>query len=320
MLTFELAPETANDGWTQSEITTMDDCGQMWYWRYDQRLRKKGEFSWALVVGSCVHATLEQMYATKGARWSIPALIYPEGTILTPTQMEKETYWVMVIQAMMTAYAQHYQSDFERFVVDEIEEKVEVRFMGFIFRGMIDLRYRPQANDGLWIMDHKTTSRLNLQVTGSWDFRFQFMFYLWLKWKANPDGAPRGYVTNGIKKPELRQGKKETVEEFAERVRVDMVHEPQKYFYREKMPMATDAMMNFETNVLAPKIYRLQMLQGKDGPVPAATVAHNMNTNHCQAYGRPCEYIDLCRFGRDKMGFLYEQRGAKHEELEEAEG
>ena len=317
MLTFELNPERAADGWTQSEITTMDDCGQLWYNRYHQLLRKKGDFSWALIVGSAFHAAMEQMYLTKGERWTVPTFKYPAGTVLSPNQQEKEMYWFHVLPAMCTAYSQYYHSDFERFVVEQIEEIVEIEFMGFVFRGMIDLRFRPQANDGEWIMDHKTAGRIDASTTAGWDFRFQFMFYLWLKWKQGKTKL-RGYYINGVKKPELRVKKGETIESFAERVRQDMVFEPQKYFYREKLIMTADAMQNFESVVLMPKIARLQMLAGKDGPVPAGTVAHNMNTNHCQVYGRPCEFLELCRHG-DDMLFQYESREHKHEELETEE-
>lgn len=335
MVTFEFNPELASEGWTQSEITTLDDCGEKWFYRYHELLRKKNSFSWPLIVGSAFHATLEQMYATAGKRWTVPSLVYPEGTILSPTQATEEIYWNHVLEAMTTAYAQHYAQDFENFVIEEIEEIVEVEYMGFKFTGMIDLRFRPVAHDGAWIMDHKTTSRLNLTVTAGWDFRFQFMFYLWLKWKqmehinetSHTTKALRGYYINGVKKPELRLGKKETVEGFAERCRQDMLFEPQKYFYREKLIMTADAMRNFEEKVLAPKITRLQMLtntlDGNDRLAQysrflAGTVAHNLNTDACQRYGKPCEFLELCRYGSDQL-FGYEQRSRKHEELEAEE-
>ena len=319
METFVLNPERAAEGWTQSEITLMDDCGQKWFYRYHELLRKKGDFSWALIVGSAFHATLEQMYATQGQRWAVPTLVFPPGTVLSGQQMEKEMYWNHVLPAMCTAYSQYHASDFEKFVVEEIEEKVEVEFMGFKFRGMIDLRFRPIAKDGQWIMDHKTASRIDTATTAGWDFRFQFMFYLWLKWKQGTVPL-RGYFINGVKKPELKIKKTESLPEFAERCRQDMVFEPQKYFYREKLIMTADAMEHFERHVLMPKIIRLQMLAGQasigeESEVIAATVARNMNTSHCQAYGIPCEFLDLCRHGQDMM-FNYERRDHKHEELE----
>ena len=316
MMTFEFNPERGLEGFTQSEITLMDDCGKKWWYRYHELLRKKGDFSWALIVGSAFHGALEQMYATRGERWATPSLVYPTGTLLSPAQQEKELYWVHVLPAMCTAYSQYYAHDFETFVVEEIEEKVEVEFQGFVFRGMIDLRFRPIAKDGQWIMDHKTTSRLDTGTTAGWDFRFQFMFYLWLKWKQGKQPL-RGYYVNGVKKPELKLKKTESLEEFAERVRADMVFEPQKYFYREKLIMTSHAMQHFEDEVLAPKVERLLMLTGQGGydPHAAATVAHNMNTSHCQMYNMPCEFLELCRHGKDQL-FNYEHREHKHEELE----
>ena len=311
---FTMNPERAAEGFTQSEITLMDDCGQKWYYRYHELLRKRGDFSWALLVGSAMHAALEQMYATKGERWAVPSLQFPPGTILSPAQQEKELYWTHVLPAMLTAYSQHYANEFEKFVIEEIEEKVEVYFEGFTFRGMIDLRFHPISTDGEWIMDHKSASRLTIETTAGWDFRFQFMFYLWLKWKQGKTRL-RGYFINGIKKPELRVGKKETIQAFAERVRQDMVFEPQKYFYREKLIMTADAMTHFERVVLMPKIYRLRQVTGVYGPELAGAIVHNLNTSHCQAYGIPCEFLPLCRHGQEML-FDYERRDHKHEELE----
>lgn len=148
-----------------------------------------------------------------------------------------------------------------------------------------------------------------------WDFRFQFMFY---PWAARRMGVEvNGFMPTAIKKPELRQKMGESVESFAARVRTDMIVDPEKYFYREKQIITKDAMEHFEKFVLAPKVARLQLLSNPDPsfqPFQQA-IAWDMNTDYCQKYGRPCEFIRLCRHGWDKYGFEYEARPNKHEEL-----
>lgn len=315
MLTFELNPHVAEAGFTQSEMTLLDTCGKKWYWRYARLLTLRGSFSWATVIGSAVHTTLERMYETCGDTWETPPFLFPAGTILTPADEQKEQQWRYILDGMMTAYSQHHFSDFERWKITSLEETVEVEHWGFKFRGKIDMRYRDTDSALDWIIDHKTTFRLGPDITGMWNFKFQFMFYLWLCWKAGKPNL-RGYQVNAIRKPELRLGKTETLAAFQERIRQDMVHEPQKYFYRAAIPMDVVALQRFEDEVLWPKVRRLQVLANVDSGSLAGMVAHNMNTDACYLYNKPCEFLKLCMEGEAEWLHEYDARPAKHEELE----
>lgn len=316
MLTFELSPIVAADGFTQSELTCMDDCGKKWFWRYHEQLTRRGSFHWSLVIGDAVHKTLEQMYATKGETWEVKPFRYPSGVILDPSDSAKEKLWYVIVDAMMTAYSQHYYRDFEEWEIEKIEETVEVEFMGFKFKGKIDLRYRNIGSRLDWITDHKTTFRLGPDITAMWEFKFQFMFYLWLMWKSGRDDL-NGYQINAIRRPELRLGKTEGFPEFGERIRQDMVHEPQKYFYRNAIKFDVDMLRHFENRVLLPKVERLVLLSGDAYKYNAASaIAHNMNTDACYRYGKPCEFLALCMQAPEDFLHEYDKRSSKHEELE----
>jgi len=320
---FVYNPANRELGFTQSEISTLSNCGMKWNLLYNHCLKKTGTFSWALVVGDAFHDAMEQLYRNRGQGFVLKEFKFPIDVILTNNQKAEEHYWRQVLQAMIEAYVIYYKDDFSRWIYtdSDVEEEICIEYMGFKLRGKIDLRFEPAPNRGLHILDHKTTSKIDAEVTAGWDFRFQFMFYLWLDWKSGRN--PRGFYTNAVKKPQLRRKNNgtEPVEEFAQRVRTDMIQEPEKYFYRDVLPISSGALKHFEDVVLAPKIARLQILEDSDSkyfhsaPEAQKAIALDMNTDECQRYGAPCQFIDLCRHGWDQHGFEFTQRPAKHEEL-----
>lgn len=324
-----LLANTFQEGCTQSEMTTMDNCGQLWFWRYGMLLRKKGGFSWALAFGSAVHTAWEEMYSTKGKRWSVPdlRLFLPKGISLSIDQQKQLEYWQGVAQIQAECYHHYYRDDFDVFEVEQSEIIVDIifRWMGVDIRlkGMIDLKFAMLQSEGMWMMDHKTTSRLDLKTVQGWDFRFQFMFYLWLMTKHEEQQGTgqkfRGYYINALKKPTITVRKNDTLDMFFERLRNEMLMEPEKYYYREKLLLSKQSLEHFEQHVLGPKLHRIALLTNDDVPDSIkSSIVNNMNTDHCQRYG-VCEFLPLCAHGWDLEGFQYDKRGTKHEELESEE-
>lgn len=303
------------EGWTQSEITTMDDCSMMWMWRYGLLLRRKGWFSWASAYGTAFHSTMEEMYATKGKRWSPAAIKIPKGVVLNKDQLKDFEYWTNILQVQTAQYAQYWKDDFDLFQIRRLEVDVDITFEGIRFRGKIDLTFGTSKEGLIWLMDHKTTSRLDFKTVAGWDFRFQFMFYLWLAMKADPSIQFSGYYINAIKKPTIRQKQNESLETFYARLEMNMAMEPESYYYRDRLLLTSKSISHFEEFVLRPKINRIKLLTNPETPAMIKeTLAMNPNTNRCQLYGT-CEFLPLCEHGYDIEGFQYEQRDAKHEEL-----
>lgn len=303
------------DGFTQSEFSEMS-CMQRWNYRYVQLLVKTGIVTpIALAVGTAFHGAMEQFYATKGKRVNVATLQFKDTDIPSLVDHQKLNFWNLMLPAMLEAYCIYYKGDDTRWELLELEREVDIVFRGIRLRGKIDLKVRDTS--GLWIVDHKTTSRLNRDVVAGYDFRFQFMFYLWLESKINPKEKLKGFIVNTMKKPELRQKVSESVEAFVDRCRTDMISEPDKYFYREAYPITKDALEHFEQEVVIPKLNVLQFLIDHPESEVAQSLMKVKNTDECQKWGKqPCAYIDLCRHG-DKMSFLFDKKPAKHEELGE---
>ena len=312
-------PRIFSDGFTQSELSTFGACAQKWHWRYNEMIDKAGSYSMALMVGTAFHDSMEQFYKTLGKRVNVATLQFEEHVVPSADDYQDLTYWNAVLPMIVRAYTIYYKDDFQLFTVEQIEEEVDVKWEGFRLRGKIDLRF--EELNGLFIMDHKTSGRLTKETVAGWDFRFQFMFYLWLKTIQDPAIKKRlkGYWINAVKKPELRVKKNESIPQFAQRCFEDMVAEPEKYFYRERFYVTKDLLEHFEKHVVTPRLNLLRAISDPKTPVWLAEgILFNKNTDECQHYmGAPCPYIDLCRHGEDKMGFLYRKRDQKHMELAE---
>lgn len=322
LLEFEINPELIGEGMTQSEMQTWDNCGEKWYLGYNLLLTKLGSFSWALTYGGWIHGALEEFYTTKGKRWSISSDIRNKQ-FLSQEQLADVEYWSKLAQIQMEIYASHYKNDFDFFrpIPSGIEKIIDIIFEGVRLKGMIDVYAESLANGGYYVIDHKTTGRIDRQIIMGWDFRFQFMFYCWLAWKMWGKEFPiHGYYINAIKKPQLRRGEHESIQTFLQRVQTDMQVEPEKYFYRERLRLKKGDLKHFEKEILRPKIERTKMLlDPKIPPSVKHMLVRNKNTDHCLQYGQPCPYLMACKNGLALEGHAFRIREIKHEELIEAE-
>lgn len=326
---FELNPDLAVEGFTQSEMQTLDNCAQRWNYRYNLMLERKGEFNWPTTYGSWMHASLEEWYMTKGKRFTWDPRYKNKTKNLSLQQRLEREYWEKLGQVQLEVYTSYYKNDHKVFDVMQggVEHIVDIDFKqdGWTFRlkGMIDLLLHHRGRNGLFTMDHKTSSRLDRAVIMGWSFRFQFMFYCWLASKKWPKKKIKGWMPNGIKKPELRWNpEKEGVDEHMQRVREDMLTNPDKYFYREPLLFTKDAVAHFETFTLRPKLLKLKMLMDPKTPMEVKiALGRNMNSDYCVKYGAKyaCPYLPMCEKGEEVNKFLYQKREHKHEELEDTE-
>ena len=172
-----IRPLTVAEGFTQSEFSDMS-CMQRWNWRYNQMLVKPGSIPWPLRVGTGFHDAMEQFYLTGGARVNVATLQFEEYDVPSLQDHNDLTYWNAVLPMMIEAYKIYYKDDPIKYKILQVEREMDVTYRGLRLRGKIDLML--EDGDGLWISDHKSSGRLNKDVVAGWDFRFQFMFYIWL--------------------------------------------------------------------------------------------------------------------------------------------
>lgn len=340
---FELDPEllvdALEDKITQSEIGLRMSCPRKWYYRYVLKLERKGFINPHLVYGTLLHHWLEWLYISGN-----------QGTTETeyPSQMiqDIESYIKRQILDMKAreaielvfqrawiafkAYRWHYRQADRKMLVYSNEEVYEVEFRGFKLTGKIDMVANPNPKiDGTFIWDFKTAGRLDATVLDAWSFRFQFLFYCWLYWRATGK-KPDGTIVNGLVKCNLKPKmadrktkRRETREEYLERVRFEMQAHRERYFYRQRMPLAKGALEWFEETILIPNITPfwqmakwLRYIDKRKFDLDSVAMA--MNTGQCHLYGSICEYLPLCKNGPMMLGEYFKQED-KHPELNEIE-
>jgi hypothetical protein len=110
--------------------------------------------------------------------------------------------------------------------------------------------------------------------------------------------------------------RKETKKEYLFRVKGEMAANREKYFIRQRIPLAAGMLERFEEEMLMPHIRTFVLLRhGVGQRDTASALAMQMNTNQCHLYSSYCEYLNLCKDGRLALN-EYDQRETKHPELE----
>jgi PD-(D/E)XK nuclease superfamily len=326
-----LIKDSLEQGLTQSEMMLRIACPRKWFYRYVLRLQKRGFIDANLIYGTLVHFWLNWLYS-KGLQGTTES---EQASELPPIDLSKEIVdirvrdeiEVVVQKAWLAfkAYRWHYQALDSHLHVMSNEKLYEVEFRGFKLTGKVDMVARPNNRDGVFIWDFKTAGRLDATVLDAWSFRFQFLYYCWLYWKATGN-KPDGTVVNGLVKCQLRpkivdkvSGRKESREEYLNRVRFDMQAKRERYFYRQRMPLSKGQLEWFEEEMLVPNLtpfWQMSRWLPVKRLTDLASVVLAMNTNQCHMYNSICEYLPLCRDGKLQIG-EYVSRETKHPELEQ---
>jgi PD-(D/E)XK nuclease superfamily len=323
-----LAVKTSlEQGLTQSEIMLRSTCPRKWFYRYVLQVERKGYIDPNLIYGSLMHFWLEWLYknglqATTEEEnpSSVPPVDLSEH-ILDIRVREEVELAVQKAWIAFKAYRWHYKALDSHLHVIANEQTYEVEFRGFKLTGKVDMIARPNIRDGVFIWDFKTTGQLNATLLDAWSFRFQFLYYCWLYWRATGK-KPDGTLVNGLVKTLLRpkktkSGKVESREGYLNRVAYDMQARRERYFYRQRMPLAKGQLEWFEKEMLIPNLtpfWQMARWLPKQRMGDLASVVLAMNTNQCHMYNSICEYLPLCKDGKLQLG-EYFGRDVKHPEL-----
>jgi hypothetical protein len=320
---------------TQGEIMLRASCPRKWYYRYALQLERRGFLDFNLVYGSLMHQLLEELYRDGTYQflpWDEKLEITDDmmaeatdGLMLSPKQLEEAELVRKKVQIHFDAYRIHYHRPDSRLIIEGVEKVLKFVFHGLNLVGKVDLIAKPNRSDGICIWDFKTAGQLDAMSLDAWTFKFQFLFYCWLYWKVT-GRKPTAIMTNGLVKSQLRPRMKnrktkelETEEEYLFRMKGEMAKNRERYFYRQRIPLGTDALERFEEEILMPHVDAFAVMQGlinSDLMIKEVinALAFQMNTNHCHVYKSYCEYLSLC-----KDGLLaqkeFDQREFKHSEI-----
>jgi hypothetical protein len=175
-------------------------------------------------------------------------------------------------------------------------------------RAKIDGIYR-DSRGFLWIMEHKTKSSIDSWFLGAQlAHDFQTRYYSWIALNALqegiiPNAKPSdkfgGVLYNVVKRPTIRQRKKESEAEFYKRLKESIDQDPDKYFHRYECSISEDELVEWADLVLFPTLQEMadwfvSLQQAKNLGTPDLAPKNYKNTTHCNNNYGLCKYFLAC--------------------------
>ena len=308
------------DGVTFSLLTTFKNC------REKARLFLNGwtgkQNSLGTIFGGLVHGVNERMYLhvqknkfksfpgpeyIKDVCREVEALWKKENPRADAESLKHLEFSMILLEGLMPWYFKYWKKDFQ-FVWDRVEHTFKMPFkvdhpfrpgtsMKTFVRGKMDGSFRRKLGARPWLFETKTKAQLSEQnesdLADILSHELQANIYLlYLRWVEKV--LPEGLLYNIIRRPALRQKKKETVAQFAKRVAIDVRRRPEHYFVRMQMSVERKDLERNEGELHDLVSDFLFWWNGIGG--------HYKNSDHCQnKYGR-CHNLPICSRG-DYSGF-----------------
>lgn len=273
----DLSKVTGERIWDYSTISSFQTCRKKYYWEHVRNLRPKVKGT-ALAFGGAVHEGLDAYYKNIGL--GVEEALRLAKDAFSKNYQNREGDELRTVEngiKMLEWYAKKYVS--EPFIVEGKPESGFVFFIGdILYGGRIDL---PVTWDGnLWIMEHKTTTRL----TGGYFDQFEL------------DKQVTGYI---IAAEEYYQERKvmgcivNVMEPWKDLVRPTAKSKgPEDHFLRKPVTRSTMLKERFRLNIQ--RIVRdIKWCEENDEFMEAE------KKEVCLYYNRPCPYLQLCQFGED---------------------
>ncbi len=291
---------------TYTIMSTGLNCPRAMKYRFEQGLERRVRRE-ALVIGSAFHEGLEASSPTAAARY-----LGNHTDLWGENEADDLRKTQATVYGMVKGALEHWGT------VDQwTERNQEIKFdlplinpstgwpsRSFTLRGKIDEVSR-DSRGKWWLVEYKTASQmpaysyvdrlyLDTQVT---TYFYAAQRYLGIELA--------GILYRVVRKPSIRQTKKETVDDYCKRVIKDYAKRPEFYFYEEQMIRSQGDLKEFEQRLW--NISQLFLFYRRNNIWP-------MNTSRCAEWGG-CDYIPLCRREED-ADLLYVKRESRTPELE----
>ena len=297
---------------TNSARNEFLNCRKKFYYSYMCGLSPR-TLQVPFLVGGLFHDELERMYTDK--KWDLESadkritkaihVAIVESDILDDREAQGLWQQRAILKGILKGYKAKYKKD-KTWKIRSAEEKFRIELKnGWKYAGMIDmLIFKGQQ---LFIVEHKTTSRLDQGYVGRLPLDNQIIGYSWAVFKLLKK-MPKGVIYNVVKKTQLRQGGAEKFENYLKRVTEDYVLNPTKYYYRETLLFTKKDLQSFQI-----ELYKLieEIERCED------TGFYYRNPTACTMYGK-CLFMPLCTMGMNDNSLMqYSIRDSVHAELEE---
>lgn len=280
------------DGVTQGLISRFLACPEKLRVSHILGLRRE-QTSDALRFGSIFHDMLRFHKATEQSPNQTMDFIYERDYKLAKNKLEVEgnQLWYAIALEVLKVYVNYWKDDDENRDWLGVEKVFDVRYTPSELpvpttrlRGRRDGEYRSTS---IFLKETKTRAQHNEEAAmDKIAIDFQVWFYL-LSLYLEYGEFPGGVLYDIVRRPLLRQGKKESEREFLNRVRQDVITRPDHYFVRYPCSVEEDEFMTFKAD-LDSILYRIWDWWN-DG-----VGTHYKNTSNCQLGYLTCEFLPYC--------------------------
>ena len=284
---------------TFSRIKARKNCPMAEHIRYDLELVPRNKKK-SLGLGSAVHLGLETDDIDK-------AVGYFDG-VFPDSQEEANELEVQraTVRAMLTGYFNRFGKWGEE-TIRELSFDIPIRnpktgavSRSFRLQGKIDAI---TVIDGkTWLVEYKTANQINKGYFDRVSLDEQITLYMYA-YREKFGVKPEGVIYRVLKKPTIRQTKKESLEQFCNRLEQDYVDRPDFYFFEQKYYRSENDLKQFEKELWA---FTQQYLYEKRNDINCK------NASRCLDFGQ-CEYMPIC-LGEADLELDYVKK-EKHEEL-----
>lgn len=198
-----------------------------------------------------------------------------------------------VARALLPGYVKKWMSDFTSKDWVSLESEFCFERGGVRWRGKRDGVYRTRKDQKLRLFETKTKGRINQDdLMDKLQFDLQTNLYMYSIFKEYREW-PTGVLYNVVRTPQLRKGKKESLEAFLSRIKKDINERPDHYYMRYDVTVRKSDLLawrrEFDSQIE-------QLKRWVDGEF------HYKNSAACSAYGVTCKFLPVCS-RNDLTGF-----------------
>lgn len=298
---------------TNSSSTAFLSCNRLFKLKYEDKLSYK-RVPTALIVGTIVHEGLARLLMGETVAEVMPAIFKAiaearKSNLEDPDDFESDA---TIIEGMLKGWDKR-RGELDHAKVWEHDGK---KWAEQVFEVMLDdetlitgkIDGVVTTAEGVWIVEHKTASRVDADYINRLMVDAQVSMYYWAVYRMT-GVKPKGIIYNVIQKPGIRQKKTETPAQFQTRLLAELLNDP-KYFFSTKLFRDDAQLAEFEAD-LKHIVKDVRLKRADDRWVK--------NPSQCAMIGRTCAMLPLCAHAGKappEIKALYEVREALHPELQ----
>jgi hypothetical protein len=263
--------------------------------------------NWNFITGEMVHTALEWLYNSGDMEETLARIkkrLKTIGPSLRRSPYDEAQYAKMnaIVLGMLPAYDTYYDKDWDdwNIVATEVAFSDIELSKGVHVNGRIDMVIQEKKTGEYAVVEHKTRSRITGQMLKAFHVKTQAVLYTEACSKIFEVPVRKVYY-NLVRKPELRQCKKESFASYIQRIRDDYQARMDDYFYREPVRLSSDRHARLLTSLLS---IAHAFRDCRDSDTLDIDYTWPIEPAMCDVYGG-CEFFQLCLKGASRAALLH---------------